>query len=113
MGPRRDTHGCESGRGEGGGAQKADKIPVGDDRPYYVIVPQVVYQVMMEAEHTKYKGFKQPVRRALRAWCGIPRSGTDFICTFGRCLQLLRWLRVPEEPALFVFWQVEDQVAVA
>ncbi len=27
-------------------------------------------------------------------------------------MQLLRRLRVPEKPALFAFWQVEDQVAV-
>ena len=42
------------------------QIPMGGDRPYYIILPQVVYQVMDEADLAKYQGFKLPVRRALR-----------------------------------------------
>ena len=88
------------------------QIPMGGDRPYYIILPQVVFQVMEEKDAAKYKGFKQPVRRALKAWYGIPRSGTDFIRTFGAWLQLLKWQRVPEEPALYVNWMTEDVGAV-
>jgi hypothetical protein len=88
------------------------QIPMGGDRPYYVILPQVAFQIMEEKDAVKYKGFRQPVRRALKAWYGIPRSGTDFIKTFGAWLRLIKWQRVPEEPALFVNWLTEEMGAV-
>ena len=67
---------------------------------------------MNEEQAKRYSGFKQPVRRTLRGWYGIQRAGTDFVKSFGAWLQILRWKVVPEEPALFVYWQVEDQGSI-
>lgn len=88
------------------------QIPMGGDKPYYIILPQVVYQVMSKAQAAQYEGFKKPVRKALRAWYGIQRSGSDFIVSFGRWLEILGFSRVPEEPALFVYWQTEGKEAL-
>ena len=41
------------------------QIPMGGDCPYYIIVPQLLYQIMTSDDNVKYAGFKQPVRRAL------------------------------------------------
>ena len=88
------------------------QIPMGGTRHYYIILPQIAYQVMNEAQAKRYSGFKQPVRRTLRGWYGIQRAGTDFVKSFGAWLQILRWKVVPEEPALFAHWQVEDQGSI-
>eukprot|EP00972_Heterocapsa_arctica_P103272 15217832-Heterocapsa_arctica.AAC.1 len=36
------------------------QIPMGGSRFYYVLLPQVVYQVMNEADALRYRGFKMP-----------------------------------------------------
>ena len=50
------------------------QIPMGGDRPYYIIVPQLVYQIMSTNDNVKYAGFKEPLRGALRA-CGTASRG--------------------------------------
>ena len=89
------------------------QIPMGGKRPYYIIMPQVVHQIISREENAKYLTVRTPVRKILKGWYGIPRVGADFIMTFGGWLLLLAWGRIPEEPALFAYWQIEDQGAVA
>ena len=55
------------------------QIPMGGTRHYYIILPQIAYQVMNEEQAKRYSGFKQPVRRTLGGWHGIQRAGTDFV----------------------------------
>ena len=88
------------------------QIPMGGSRYYCILLPQVAYQVMDEADALRYRGFKMPVRRTLRGWYRIKRAGTDFVKSFGAWLQLLRWRVVQEEPPLFAHWQVEDQGSI-
>ena len=83
------------------------QVPMGGDSEYYVVLPQIVYQVMDDCQAATFKGLRLPVRRAEHALYGIQRSGTDFIKTLGGWLQCLGWVRVPEEPELFVYWANE------
>ena len=43
---------------------------------------------------------------------GLNRVGKDFIVSFGGWLRANRWRATPEEPAVMIYWQVEDEATV-
>ena len=43
---------------------------------------------------------------------GIMRRGFGFIKELGAVLVMTHWISVPTEPALWTFWQVEDQATI-
>ena len=40
------------------------------------------------------------------------QTSKDFIVSFGGWLRANRWRTTPEEPAVMIYWQVEDEATV-
>ena len=72
-------------------------------------LPKYLVDALDDQERQQLSVFTDGVYPVDNGFYGLARAGYDFIRQFGAYLQFNEWIKVPGEPVLMVYWQVEDE----
>ncbi len=89
--------------------QAYSQVLLGGATPYFFVVPAEILALLEPNERARFKIFKRPACPIVNGVYGIGRAGYDFVRGLAAWLITTKWIQVPEEPALLVYWQVDDE----